>query len=96
MCFNRKVLIGLGLAAVAIFVIAGRSGASFLPALIALACPLSMVVMFGGMAAARRKDTSADDNTARGTDELAELRAEVAQLRAAQTEHAPTDVSHRP
>ncbi|MEP6658607.1 MAG: hypothetical protein ABJD24_01670 [Acidimicrobiales bacterium] len=97
MCFNRKVLIGLGLAAIVLFAIAGRSGVHFLPALIALACPLSMFATLGGITASRRSDKSAIDTkaTAAGTDELAELQAEVAQLRAAQTQRAPSDVSHR-
>lgn len=48
-CFNPRVLIGLGVTAVILFfLVPGARG--FLPVLLTLACPLSMVAMMGGMA----------------------------------------------
>ena len=47
-CLNRKVLIGLGAIAVAIFFFA-PSARGALPLLLVAACPLSMVVMAFGM-----------------------------------------------
>lgn len=49
MCFNWKVLAGLGAAGLGVFVVApGLIGAA-VPLLLALACPLSMVAMMIGM-----------------------------------------------
>lgn len=45
MCFDRRVLIGLGLVAVAIWVYAPQLFLAALPVLLLLACPLSMVLM---------------------------------------------------
>ena len=55
MCMNRRVLIGLGLAAIAVFVVAGRSGVALVPLLVTLACPLSMVAMMAGMRGGAKK-----------------------------------------
>ena len=45
MCFNPKVLGGLAVVAVGLFVFAPETALAALPVLLALACPLSMVVM---------------------------------------------------
>lgn len=45
MCLDRRVLIGLGVAAVGIWLLAPQYIAGALPLLIVLACPLSMVAM---------------------------------------------------
>lgn len=47
-CLNRNVLIGLGVVAVALFVLA-PGARSVLPLLLVAACPLSMVFMMRGM-----------------------------------------------
>lgn len=47
-CFNRNVLIGLGVVAVAVFFLA-PGARSVLPLLLVAACPLSMMVMVFGM-----------------------------------------------
>lgn len=47
-CLNRKVLIGLGVTAVALFFLA-PGARSALPLLLVAACPLSMVLMMFGM-----------------------------------------------
>ena len=48
-CFNPKVLFGLGATAVVLFLFV-PSARGFLPVLLTLACPLSMLAMMGGMA----------------------------------------------
>ncbi len=48
-CMNRKVLIGL-VAVAGLLFFAAPSARGALPLLVALACPLSMVLMMGGMA----------------------------------------------
>ena len=86
-CFNPKVLIGLGVTAVILFfLVPGARG--FLPVLLTLACPLSMVAMMGGMAKLGTKKTVPTsrlegDITAidvAPASELQELRKRVAEL----------------
>ncbi len=49
MCLNWKVLGALGAVAVAVFLLRPQLGPSLLPLVFVLACPLSMVLMMGGM-----------------------------------------------
>lgn len=49
MCFNWKVLAGLGAIGLAIWVVAPGAAAAALPLLLILACPLSMLFMMGAM-----------------------------------------------
>lgn len=49
MCLNWKVLGGLGAVAIVIFLLRPQLGPSLLPLVFVLACPLSMVLMMGGM-----------------------------------------------
>lgn len=88
MCFNRRTLIGFGigaLALVALSAITGRGLLGFLPLLLLLACPLSMVAMmvFGmrGMGRSDNHEASDPQSTADDAGEIARLRAEVAELR---------------
>ena len=87
MCFNRRTLIGLGVAAVALVAFSaftGRGLLGFLPLLVVLACPLSMVAMMFGMRGMGRsddKEASSTPSTADENGEIARLRAEVAELR---------------
>jgi hypothetical protein len=48
-CFNKRVLIGLGVAALAILAVSPRLFGAALPLLIIAACPLSMVLMMRSM-----------------------------------------------
>lgn len=48
-CFNRNVLIGLAAAAVVLFFLVPAARGA-LPLLVVAACPLSMLLMMGGMA----------------------------------------------
>lgn len=48
-CLNPKVLISLGLVAIAILILAPKAFFAALPLLILAACPISMVVMMATM-----------------------------------------------
>lgn len=77
LCRNPKLWIGAGATALAVGLITGSLGA-VLPLLLLAACPLSMVLIAGGMAGmAGRRNPTADD----ADDEVARLRAEIAELR---------------
>ena len=78
MCRNPKLWIALAVVA-AIVVVTGPSLGALLPILLIAACPLSMLLMAGGMAgrARRGSDETADPDV----DEVTRLRAEVAELR---------------
>jgi len=60
MCFNWKVLAGLGVVALGIYTVAPNLVASALPLLLVLACPLSMLLMGGMMG--RTGDQSAQQD----------------------------------
>ncbi len=78
-CFNRNVLIGLGVAAAATFFLV-PSARSALPLLAFLACPLSMILLMGGMAkiGAGTSRRAADSQSPH--DEIAAEDAEIARL----------------
>ncbi len=56
-CFNKNVLIGLGVVAAAVFILA-PGARSALPLLLVLACPLSMAFMMFGMSKRGSADKS--------------------------------------
>ena len=80
-CLNRKVLIGLGAVAVAIFFFA-PSARGALPLLLVAACPVSMMVMASGMSKMGSSDKSclAGQSDPQQTIELKD--AEIARLEA--------------
>lgn len=89
-CFNRNTLILIAVVAAATFAVAPSAISAVGPLIIALACPIGMLVMMGGAtrAAGRRcgderptetADPSVSDPEAA---EIARLRREVADLRA--------------
>lgn len=93
MCFNRKVLIGLGGVAAIVLIVAPQAFLAALPVLFLLACPLSMVFMMramrgnqssnAGTGNAGRSSASSSTTTTEGQSaEITRLRAEVDQLRA--------------
>ena len=75
-CFNRNVLIGLGVVALGVLALRPEAIGAALPVLALLACPLSMVFMMRGM---NRAEPAAPETT---DPEVVRLRAEVDQLRA--------------
>ncbi len=82
MCFNKKVLAGLGAVGVGIFVLASPSAAvRALPFLLMAACPLSMLVM-GGMGAAMKPKAEAPPNPLQPMGRDAEITALCAKLEA--------------
>lgn len=90
-CFNKRVLIGLGIVALGLFAVSPRLLGAALPLLIVAACPLSMVLMMRRM---NRPTTGQADGSQRagacgmraGADshyaEIRELEEEVNRLRA--------------
>ena len=94
-CFDKRVWIGLGLVAVALLIADPRAGWVALPVLVSLACPLSMLVMLGGMRRGaavpdvRGGGQAAAGATADRAAEIARLRAEIGLLRTRAGEAAP-------
>jgi hypothetical protein len=80
-CFNWKVVAGLAAAGLAVFLFAPSAASGAVPLLIALACPLSMVVMMRGMSGRQcRQDEG--EASAGGTATVSSAEAEIARLRA--------------
>jgi hypothetical protein len=84
MCFDKRVLIGLGVVAVVLLAINPGLFGGALPFLVLLACPLSMVVMMWAMSGTRKNSCATEERSADSAPEteVAELRDEVARLRA--------------
>ncbi len=110
MCFNKKVLGGLALVALAVLVFAPSALWAALPLLVFLACPLSMFLMMRSMSRGqgqcgrggweRQAQVGQEGRTEGGDAEVARLRAEVDQLRAEREvlrgDDAPVAESNRP
>ncbi len=77
MCFDKRVIAGIVVVGAAVAVFAPGALAVALPVLVLAACPLSMLFMMRAVSGPPRSSTPAN------RDEVAELRAEVARLRAA-------------
>lgn len=78
LCFDRRVLVGLGVLAAGIWLFAPQLLPAALPMLVLLACPLSMVLMMWMMRGEMGKPTSA--STTPGVDRLSALEQEQARL----------------
>lgn len=78
MCINKRVVAGLGVVAVVVFVLAPRLLGAIGPVLIMAACPLSMLLLMSRMA--RREE--GPEETAGGDRQLLELEEEVNRLKA--------------
>lgn len=89
-CLNPKVIGGLVIAGVALWLMAPAASAAALPLLIALVCPLSMGVMMwrmnrgGGSCAAPGKNSPAAVPSIDVDEELRQAREELAIVRARQ------------
>jgi|GEM_PF-2128953 len=80
-CLNRNVLIGLGVFALAMFIVApGARGA--LPLLFLLACPLMMVWMMSGMSKNKSSSGTHATNHTDPQQEIEAKNAEIARLEA--------------
>ncbi len=80
-CLNWKVIVALVAVGIALYALAPGVAAAAVPLLVVAACPLSMLLMMramGSTGACRTKDHTTDASA----DEVAQLRAEVAALRA--------------
>lgn len=85
MCLNRKVLVGLAVAALAVLTIAPGAFSRVLPLLVVAACPLSMMLMMGAMSGGKKTcATDRSEPEAARDEEMTRLRAELDQLRAGQ------------
>lgn len=84
LCLDRRVLVSLGVVALAIWILAPQFLLAALPVLVLLACPLSMLLMVwmmrGDMHGARGDATAADRLVALER-EHARLGAEIARTR---------------
>ena len=82
-CLNWKVLASLGVAGVAIYLVAPRLVATALPLVLLAACPLSMVLMMWGMQRTPehgRQTTQEPDVGLTGEERIARLREQQAVL----------------
>lgn len=87
MYFNKKVVAALTIVGLSVYLFEPSLVAAAVPLLILAACPLSMVLMMRMMS---RSDDGSDGLPARTDDELSQLRAEVATLRAATLDDGAT------
>ena len=76
MCFDRRVLVSLGVLAVAIWLLAPQFLLAALPVLVLLACPLSMLLMAWMM----RGEMRGTHGATTGADRLAALEREQTRL----------------
>ena len=84
MCINKKVVGGLVVAGLALYLVAPNLIGAALPLLILAVCPLSMLVMMKMMSGDKSASSAPTDPAGEVTDvdaELAKLRAEVGRLR---------------
>lgn len=82
-CFDKRVLIGLGTVAALVFAVAPGWAVGALPALFALVCPLSMLLMMRGMNGGRSRHSAAAKVDAEREQELTLLRQQIDELRTA-------------
>ena len=64
-CLNWKVVAGLGVVAVGVFVVAPKLALAALPVLLVLACPLSCLFMMRGMSGTNSGESAAQDSACR-------------------------------
>ncbi len=79
-CFNWKVIAALAAIGIGLYALAPGAALAAVPLLVLAACPLSMLLMMRAMGSMDSCKTNDDGHT--NTDEVAQLRAEVAALRA--------------
>lgn len=79
-CFNWKVIAALAAIGIGLYALAPGAAVAAVPLLVLAACPLSMVLMMRAMGSVGSCKTKDDAHT--DADEVAQLRTEVAALRA--------------
>ena len=85
MCLNWKVLVGLAIMGLAVWVVAPRLVLAALPLLLVVACPLSMLVMIGRMRGGQPAQANHSLTAGRTSDEqVTELRARLLNVQAEQ------------
>lgn len=87
MCFNWKVLAGLGVLGLGVFIVAPSLAWTALPLLLLAACPISMLFMMRGMQGGQCSHQPAPETQPRGAEsrrdeQLAELEAQLARVHA--------------
>ena len=82
MCINKRVVIGVGVAALALLALSPRLLASLGPVLVMAICPLSMVFMMRAKGGRQGAEPSAPAATADRDRDLGELEEEVNRLKA--------------
>lgn len=82
MCYDWRVLTALAVLGVGIFLVAPGIAVAALPLLILAACPLSMIIMMKSMGGHQASATEAavEPPTGAGSDRVAALRGELAEL----------------
>ncbi len=90
-CLNWKVLAALAAVGVGVYALAPDLVAAATPLLVLALCPLSMLLMMRAMGSGSGKSGETPSNRTDTSGELAQLRAEVAELnrRQAGAEHGP-------
>lgn len=88
MCLNKKVLLGLGAAALGVLLLAPQWLGATLPLLLLAACPLSMVFMMMAMPGGGQRTASTQQQGSHET--VAELEACLERARAQETAVART------
>ncbi len=91
MCLNWRVGAAFAVVAGGIYLLAPSAFAAALPLLVVALCPLSMLLMMRAMGSGSAKSCETPSNSTDTSEELAQLRAEVAELnrRQAGAEHGP-------
>lgn len=83
-CLNWKVIVGVVVAAVALFLVAPSTAPAALPLLLVAVCPLSMLLMVWGMRGGRGMGTGMSHDpgmgSVSGVEELSALRARIARV----------------
>ena len=100
MCVNRKVLAGLGVAALGVWLFAPGVMGSVLPLLVVAICPLGMLLMMramsGGTQRCQTNTRTAEQDATDTEGQIVRLQAEIDRLRAQQPASPPGQTAPPP